>query len=1247
MFRARRLTTRTALALALWALRPGVADAKDPPSVRGSDLARAEALESQALALDLAGKYVEATAVARAALALREKSLGPEHPLVAQILNHLANTLHSLGSHEEAKALYERALAIREKALGKDDPFVAEVLTNLGRLRATQGAYEDAKGLLDRALEIEEKAFGEDDARVADVLAHQALLSCDQGFYADGRRLGERALAIREKALGKDSIEVGLSANDLGVFLAALGEHREARLQYDRALAIFEKALGKDHPFVARTLHNIAIHLQWEGKYSEVRPLLDRALAIQEKALGKDHPLVAGTLESIATFVFDLGAFAQARPLCERALAIREKALGKDHPDVAVSLDMLGGIVETLGAYREARPLFVRALAIREKSLGRDHPFVVRSLDSLAGLSEKQGDFTEARALLDRALSTAEKSLGTEHFRVAQSLNSLALFLLGQGAYAEARPLLERALAIRERGLGKDHPDVAASCANLAQLAIAQGNYAEARPLLERALAISEKAVGRDHPDVAASLNTLASLFQGQGNYAEARPLLERALSIQERSFGKDHPFVANTLASLAQLLGMQGSHSQAKPLLERALAIQEKALGKDHPEVARSLATLAEILRAQGTYPEAQALGERALAIHEKALGKDHPALAADLNNLACVFYAQGAYAKARPLFERAIAIDEKALGKDHSELATNLANLASVLDLTQAYGEARPIYARVLAMTEAHARAQLSALSARQRLGLLRSTRYRLDDWLRFAPKVGLSGYPEVLRFRGLVARAETAERILSRRARGDDQRALEELKVAQRRAARLANENLPSFKPEVRAAWQKAYADACAEREQRTLELAGRTAPLRIALERLDLGLHDVQAQLAPDAALVDFLRVGDRYLAWIVRATGEPRRLDVGDADAIEKASADFIASILEDDPASASGAALRALVWAPVEATLGAEVRRVVICPDAALAALPFAALPGRAPGTVLLDDLTVSFVMNAQDLVPWKDAPPSGSGALLVGGVDYELAASGTRERPLPERPPALAALDRAPRGGAFVPIPQTKVEVQRLGDRFGKNRATLLLGADATEARLRVAVKGRRFVHIATHGFVREDLLAGLYSRKIQDSFTSADAERQLSVGHDPMLLAGLAMAGANPRDGAGGDDGVLTALEASYLDLDGVELVTLSACETAKGTAESGDGVQGLVSAVQMAGARGVVASLWKVDDEGTRRLMEGLYERMLRRDDPLAPADALREASRALRDFKDPTGKARFAAPRYWAAFVAYGR
>jgi CHAT domain-containing protein len=207
----------------------------------------------------------------------------------------------------------------------------------------------------------------------------------------------------------------------------------------------------------------------------------------------------------------------------------------------------------------------------------------------------------------------------------------------------------------------------------------------------------------------------------------------------------------------------------------------------------------------------------------------------------------------------------------------------------------------------------------------------------------------------------------------------------------------------------------------------------------------------------------------------------------------------------------SGAALRALVWARFEGRLGEGVKRVVICPDAALASVPFAALPGKGPNTVLGDEVALSHVFHPFDLVPRARMGP-GVGALVVGGVDYGRAAGGTEEAPAPARPPVLASRDRAPRGGTFGPIPATKVEAEALRDRFGRDATTLLLGADATEARLREGVKGKRFVHVATHGFARTDLLAGLYDRKIEEAFLSAGAERQLSVGHDPMLLSARA---------------------------------------------------------------------------------------------------------------------------------------
>jgi CHAT domain-containing protein len=542
---------------------------------------------------------------------------------------------------------------------------------------------------------------------------------------------------------------------------------------------------------------------------------------------------------------------------------------------------------------------------------------------------------------------------------------------------------------------------------------------------------------------------------------------------------------------------------------------------------------------------------------------------------------------------------------------------------------------------MQEEYVRGQIAPLDATQRRALLGDTRRLLAAWLQFAPRAGRSGYEEVLRFKGLVGRAEAAERVVARRA-GPDEAALRDRLVAlQRRVASLANQIPPGSDPVERTHWQETYAEAREEQTAAARALSERLSPLKAARERFEIGLAAIQARIAKDAALVDMLKVGeDRYLAWVVRASGAPVRVDLGMAEPIDAACGVWTRAIMSEDEDALHeiGSDLRDLVWEPIEDVLGPGVTRLILCTDSALASIPFAALPGAEPGKRLLDERALSHVMYAQDLVPSAAAAPGRGGALLVGDVDYD-AAEGT---------PAAAEGGAAPTRPAkgFEPLSQTQAEIDALRALLGDG-AEARMRRRATEAALREGSKGRRFVHVATHGFARQDLQAGLRRPKGARDWTDVFLERRLALGHDPLALSGLALAGANPRAGGGDDDGIFTALEASYLDLDGVDLVTLSACETARGSVAVGEGVLGLVSAFQMAGARDVLASLWRVDDEATRRLMEGLYARMLRKESPLGPAEALRESALALRDTVEPDGKRRFAGPRYWAAFVAYGR
>ena len=203
-------------------------------------------------------------------------------------------------------------------------------------------------------------------------------------------------------------------------------------------------------------------------------------------------------------------------------------------------------------------------------------------------------------------------------------------------------------------------------------------------------------------------------------------------------------------------------------------------------------------------------------------------------------------------------------------------------------------------------------------------------------------------------------------------------------------------------------------------------------------------------------------------------------------------------------------------------------------------------------------------------------------------------------------------------------------------------------LDAEATEAAVK-AVKSPAVLMLATHGFflkkqeadLKDDKLGGLeLPRGTRSVLRSKDG----SEIEDPLLRCGLLLAGANRHEEArpGQEDGILTGLEIVGLDLRGTKLVILSACDTGVGDVHTGEGVAGLRQAFQLAGAEGVLATLWPVSDQATVRLMDGFYSSLTEAGDK---SEALTMAQRKF--IKERRERYGAAHPYFWAAFSYTGR
>jgi CHAT domain-containing protein len=408
-----------------------------------------------------------------------------------------------------------------------------------------------------------------------------------------------------------------------------------------------------------------------------------------------------------------------------------------------------------------------------------------------------------------------------------------------------------------------------------------------------------------------------------------------------------------------------------------------------------------------------------------------------------------------------------------------------------------------------------------------------------------------------------------------------------------------------------------------------------------QQLDrLGPADLQQALPSHSAFVDLVRyfryefdpnrpgrAGARctfcYVAFVVCAGRPVQRIELEEARAIEDALADWRHLIEQRREADSPQAAtkLRRLLWDKIAVQLPPDTRTVFLAPAADLTRLPWAALPGSKPGTVLLEDHALAVVPHGpfllEQLRSERRFGQSQGVPLVLGGVRYS-------EAPTPG---GEAVAVRGPsRDGAAVTwndLPGTEREVRLLLKLHG-NKTIVLADRNAGVLRLLRELPQARLAHLATHGFFNEREFRREQQRaqqqttdllRSQDLLTDQVGLRITAGAASPLAYTGLVLAGANEPDKAGPYGGILTGEGIVDLDLRGLELAVLSACQTGLGEVANGECVHNLQHAFHLAGCPNVVASLWSVPDEATAALMGLFYRELLERGQ--SPLEALRTA------------------------------
>jgi CHAT domain-containing protein len=419
-----------------------------------------------------------------------------------------------------------------------------------------------------------------------------------------------------------------------------------------------------------------------------------------------------------------------------------------------------------------------------------------------------------------------------------------------------------------------------------------------------------------------------------------------------------------------------------------------------------------------------------------------------------------------------------------------------------------------------------------------------------------------------------------------------------------------------------------------------------PLLPALERYETLARstpvELQKALPADAVFIDWLRYvrfeqdprtpgrkGESYTpCYVAFVTLRDKvvRVELGPAATIEKAGTRWRQAIIDKnagaDIVQRHADGLRRLLWPKVEEHLPAGTKTVYLAPDMALSSLPWVALPGKRPGTVLLEDYALTVVPHGvfllDRLTGEKDKAAGKPALLAMGGVHYD-------RKPVTGTEVAdLRGVVEAKDKPLWRYLKGTEMELERILT-LAKGRDISTSQADqASVQRLLAELPSAEHAHLATHGFFADrsfrsvlQLDEKLFERNMR---FSGDVGQRIGAGaRSPMVLSGLVCAGANLSDTP--HRGILSADAISLLDLRRLRLAVLSACETGLGDVAGGEGVFGLQRAFHIGGARNVVASLWKVDDEATAALMVLFYRNLWHSKKEMTPLEALRQAQLAI--------------------------
>lgn len=775
-----------------------------------------------------------------------------------------------------------------------------------------------------------------------------------------------------------------------------------------------------------------------------------------------------------------------------------------------------------------------------------------------------------------------------------------ALQLQGQWAQAlEKLSKLKGLTSVSDREKGEIAFHSAELAYQMGDYIVAEDNYLKAQKYLEAVSPLDAWQVS----------NSLAILYSRMGNFDKSQKILTALLEkVPER-----HPLHLTALSNLSATYIDTNELEKAKGIQEKIISIEKERVGEAHPDYAQAISNLAVLYQKSGRYEAAKNLLEKALAISKDNFGEQSLDFVLKESISGAVLKDAGEVARAKVSLSHAERVLSEKLGAAHPDYVSCEYNLAMVFLRTGDSSNALPLMEHLASFYKKKILEFFPAMNEQEQVSLYNKINNAVQDFQQFAVEYG-DRYPALidhlfdfrLATKALLLNSSTKTRELILQ-RGDPQLKAQFLSwiSLKDQIGKLYSSDQGPF-----ATSQIARLEAQANELEKIMSQS--SAIFKKNTAERDATWSKIHSMLREGEAAVEFIRVkasgksdSVSYAALVLRKDrSKPILVTFKAGRKMEGREFSYYKNTIVHRVLNERS---YGIFWRPLETALSG-IGKIYVSADGVYNKMNPAALYDPAQKKYLNSKYQIVLVSSLRELTAENVASNSDhKSAQLFAPVDFS------------DNSSSSTSIYRSISESRIGSLPGTRTEIEKI-DQILKNAqwsSISHLGKDASEGELK-SVSSSTVVHIATHGFFVDDDDGGL----------------PVVVGSgrtdNPLFRSGLVLSGS------GTDDGVLTAYEVKNLNFDNTDLVVLSACETGSGEIRNGEGVYGLQRAFLISGARNVLMSLWKVDDESTQELMLAFYNNMLSTS---SKSEALRQAQvQLMQKYQDPF---------FWGGFVLIGK